>query len=287
MSTDNTILPPYTISYQQKTVKEVARDIVTNPTEPSFWARPVCPQAPTPKMKLIASNGCTWPEGQQPAHNSVRPCWVSRSILDGDGAYSCLLTYVTLFCLFLDFNDQGVKQFGCRIEEVPLVHLLPCLCHWRIWILKIVDLPYQKICGPSCPSRHHDLQVDVSSKVIPPYPSPLPGIPMGPFSKTFPTLLIPTSTSHPKFVFRPSGPLVTTGCPSYAALRSRIWIVIHCWRALPLSKRCNPFPLKRQKEKMKLVPWKDWGLIPGEALGVGGCEEQVPAGCASQGIFYG
>lgn len=98
---------------------------------------------------------------------------------------------------------------------------------------------------PCCPRRHRDLLVGVSSKSDPtaPFP-PLPGIPMCPFSKN------PHFHSYPptpRFVFRLSGPLVTAGCPSWAALR--IWIMIHSWHTLPLSKRCDSFPLKRHRER--------------------------------------
>lgn len=115
-----------------------------------------------------------------------------------------------------------------------------------MWILRITDPSHQKIPGPSCPNRHHDFQVAVSCKSGPTTSLPIAGvIPMCPFCKT----PAPTATLPSQVCLQALGPLATIGCPSRAALRSRVWIVIHNWRALSLSKRCDPFPLKdREKE---------------------------------------
>lgn len=107
--------------------------------------------------------------------------------------------------------------------------------------------------------------------MIPPHLSPLPGIPMCPFSKN------PHSHSYfpiPRSVFRPLGPPVTASCPSCVALRNRIWIVIHSWRALPPSKKCDSFPLKRQrKRKWNWSLGRDWAPHPwrGTHRGWTGC----------------
>lgn len=153
-------------------------------------------------MELIVPNGCTLPGGQQPPR-SMRPCWESRSALGrrwstpgGDLQPPYDRCHVLL--LFLDFNEQGVKHFVFGIERVrqvsgifrpcrPSPVWLPCSCHWSMWSLRIIDLSYQKISGPSHPSRHGDLQVDVSSKSDPITSPHLPlsqaFIPMCPFAK--------------------------------------------------------------------------------------------------------
>lgn len=71
-------------------------------------------------------------------------------------------------------------------------------------------------------------------------------------------------SSHPKISLPALGPLVTSGCPSSVALRSRIRIVIHSWRALALRKRCDPFPVKRERnmgpipcKAMSSLPWRE------------------------------
>lgn len=82
----------------------------------------------TPGVKLSVRNGCMLPAGQQPPSQ-----------------HEALLSFqnATLSCLFLDFNEQGVKDFGFRIEGVPKASTvfypfspsavwLPCSCHWPI-----------------------------------------------------------------------------------------------------------------------------------------------------------
>lgn len=61
--------------------------------------------------------------------------------------------------------------------------------------------------------------------------------------------------------------------------------MIHSWHTLPLSKRCDSFPLKKHRERENETgPWE--GCEPpihGEAP-VG--EEEVPIGCTSQGNLH-
>lgn len=104
----------------------------------------------------------------------------------------------------------------------------------------------------------------VSDRSDPPTTTSLPSPrhPKCPLSKT------PHPHFHPpipRFVFSPLGPLVTAGCPSHVASRSRIRIIIHSGKALPLSKRCDPFPLKRKRGKRKWN-WsrgREWAPHPG------------------------
>ena len=141
------------------------------------------------------------------------PVELPEASWDGDReflkeAYSCLMTYATLFCLFLDFNNQGVMQVGFRIEELPRVSTtfrfispsaiwLPCSCHWLIWILRIVDLSYQKISGPRCPNRHHGrcLQQKWSHHI-------------SPLSQAFPCVLSLRSSLPSQFPLLPSHPQI-------------------------------------------------------------------------------